>query len=252
MAPFGDRPSRRPGPRRRGRVAPPPQAVGRLSILKADYVDMKGEVLDVVPHIPSDGVDYLASRHVGAAGLTYGRFVEVALDTPLTGGTDDLSITYFGPATAVGTFELHEDPVIENSFLCCETRSLDSDGLCTWALWPRSPLGHFKLFSDDRGENCLAWVQRSCVCSEEVPRPNDRLAELTRFIGSRSSLRVAFVPVGTLIDDVGLWGLDALNAEVNILSIAKDEAGAMTIRLSGPNSRQVFILALEGGKWRRK
>ncbi len=135
------------------------------------------------------------------------------------------------------------------SLLCYEMRS-KGDVPYTWAMWSdRGGRGHFRLFTDDQGNNFLAWVEFSSVLFTEVSKAKDRLVELTRYLSQAEQDQFQRVPVGTLVPEVRSWGVNALYFDISVRSIQKDATGKVTIELSGPKSAMVYTLVQEDGKW---
>lgn len=136
-----------------------------------------------------------------------------------------------------------------SSLFCYEIRS-KGDVPYTWAMWSdRGGRGHFRLFTDDQGNNFLAWVEFSSVLFTEVSKPNDRLVELTRYLSQVEPDQFQRVPVGTLVPEVRSWGVNALYFDISVRSIEKDATGKMTLEVSGPKSDMVYTLVQEDEKW---
>ena len=64
--------------------------------------------------------------------------------------------------------------------------------------------------------------------------------------------QIVTVPVRLLVPEVDKWGVDAFNADIRIVSVGKDEAGNWVVKISGPDSPEVYTLVCENGQWRRE
>jgi len=129
---------------------------------------------------------------------------------------------------------------------------LDSDAPYTWALWSSYPLAGFRLLVGERGENYLAWVEAASVNFAEVSKARDRCVALVDGLLPRQASGITCVPLAHLVPEVHGWGVDAFNADIRILSVAKDGAGNWTVKISGPDSPEVYTLVSEGGQWHRQ
>lgn len=136
-----------------------------------------------------------------------------------------------------------------------ELRSSDPDLPYTWALFCGWPLARFRLFSNERGENYLAWIRGSAIQFAEVSKPKDRSLALAEAFSRKPPPDIVYVPVGDLVPEVDFWGVNAFYSDITILSVAKDEAGNWIVKISDPSGKKVFTLVSEGDKrenWRKK
>lgn len=129
---------------------------------------------------------------------------------------------------------------------------LDSDAPYTWALWSSYPLAGFRLLVGERGENYLAWVKAASVNFAEVSKARDRCVALVDGLLPRQASGITCVPLAYLVPEVHGWGVDAFNADIRILSVAKDGAGNWTVKITGPDEEKVYTLVSENGQWRRQ
>ena len=138
------------------------------------------------------------------------------------------------------------------SLLCYEMRS-KGDVPYTWAMWSaRGGRGHFRLFTDDQGNNFLAWVEFSDVIFTEVSKPKDPLVELTRYLSQAEQDEFQRLPVVTIVPDVRSWGVNALYFDISVRSIEKDAAGKITVTFSGPEPEKIYCVVRDGAEWQRK
>jgi len=128
---------------------------------------------------------------------------------------------------------------------------LDSDAPYTWAVWSPFVLGMFRLFPDQGGQNYLAWVSGSNVEIAEVSQPRDRCVALNEYF-VREHRRVAFVPVGELLPMRPFLSPNPQYWAIRVLSIAEHQPGNWTVKISGPDSPEVYTLVSEGGQWHRQ
>lgn len=120
-----------------------------------------------------------------------------------------------------------------------------------WAIWSVRPLAHFRLFSSQRGQNWLAWVHAANIHFADVTHPRDRVTALTERLSGKSPSRFAYVPAGDIVPMDEPWGVDAFNLEINIVCIAKDEAGNFAIEIANPKGEE-FTIVGDGENWHRE
>ncbi len=127
---------------------------------------------------------------------------------------------------------------------------LDSEAPYTWAVWSTAvPLAGFRLFTAGAGDNHLAWVWGCSVQIAEVSKPRDRCVALAQHLLRTEETDITLVPVRDLVPASGGWGVNAFYRDINILDVARDEAGNWTVEISGPDSPEVYTLVSEGGQW---
>lgn len=132
--------------------------------------------------------------------------------------------------------------------LLYELRSTDADIPYTWAHWPSRHLVGFRLFSNKAGQNYLAWVLGYSVIFAEVSKPKDERTALAERLLHKRPAQMWHVPVGDLVPPQTTWGLSALYSEIDILSVAKDEAGNFVVEVASPQGDH-FTIVGDGENW---
>ncbi len=175
----------------------------------------------------------------------------VMVATPGTEGRQELAVSLRRTYYDCTIVQFHEGQAWQWSggLHCYE---LDAEAAYTWAVWSPLPLGMFQVFTTDTGANYLAWVCGLIVQVAEVSSPRDRSVALTEYFAARDSAVIVSVPTPELIPRQLLLGRNALYAEIRVLSVAKDEAGNWVVKISGPDSPEVYTLVCENGQWRRE
>ena len=134
---------------------------------------------------------------------------------------------------------------------CYELRSTRTDVPYSWALWSPCPLGWFRLFTTAGGENYLAWVEASAVEFVEVSKARDRCVALAEHYAKRPFAPVEVVPVHRLVPGVRRWGVNALYSDIMVRSIDKNDHGNWVVKISPPDSDELFTLVGKGESWHR-
>jgi len=129
-----------------------------------------------------------------------------------------------------------------------ELRSTVEEFPYSWVVWSMSPLGGFELFSVKSKENYLAWVEGFDLRIAEVSQARDIDAAMACWLAGMPGARVVHVPVRGIVPEVALWGVDAFNADITILSVAKDEAGHWAIEIASPEGEKFTIIG-DGENW---
>ena len=133
-----------------------------------------------------------------------------------------------------------------------ELRSTETDVPYSWALWSPLVLGWFRLFSTQGGDNYLAWVDASTVVFAEVSKPRDRCLAWAQHFSGEPPPGATRTPVRQLVPEARTWGVNALYFDIIVRSIDKDDDGNWVVRISPPDSDEVFTLVGKDGKWRRE
>ena len=168
------------------------------------------------------------------------------------GGSREIRVTldettYDGALSEVTETETREKG--RRTLFCYELTTKDPEVPYAWSLWSYRPLAGFRLFSNRLGENYLAWVSGRAVFFCEVSRPADRSTRLEDFMARRPGKHWAVrVPVGDFVERVSFWGVDAFNADIRLVSVAKREDGNWLVKVSPPDSDEVFTLVSDGPK----
>jgi len=134
----------------------------------------------------------------------------------------------------------------------CFFYELEGDTTYTWVLASWTALGNFRLFSEGLGENYLAWVEGNNVFFAEVSEPRDRSIAIQEDFSRKAVPGMVRVPVHELIPESTKWELKAPYNDVRVQSIEKDGAGEWVIKISGPDTDQVYTLVSQKGEWHRK
>ncbi len=139
-----------------------------------------------------------------------------------------------------------------------EIRPTGKNHLFTWNICSLgSPLGRFSLFSNERGENYLAWVQGRTVCFSQIKEPRDRLVAITEALAREERFPgIVKVPTDTLIDRKDHYAKDrpanAFYTEFTIKALEVGESGTVIVKVCAPRSDKVFKLVFDGKKWQKK
>jgi len=132
----------------------------------------------------------------------------------------------------------------QKTLMCYELRAKDSSVRYAWSVWSYTPLGEFRLFSNQNGENYLAWVTGSYVVFSAVSRPADRAGRLVDFLakGGGASGSV-WVPVGPLVGRDKFVGPNASYLPIDVRSITKSAIPPLwTVEVRGTESDEVYTL----------
>ena len=119
------------------------------------------------------------------------------------------------------------------------------------------PLGMFRLFSNERGENYLTWVEGRSVCFSQIKEPRDRLVSVTETLAKRERFPgIVRVPTNTLIDRKDHYAKDrAANAfytKFTVEALEIGESGTVNMKVSAPGSDKVFKLVFDGKSWSKE
>lgn len=133
-----------------------------------------------------------------------------------------------------------------------EIRAVGEDELFAWNMWSLHPLGMFRLFSNEGGQNYLAWVDRSTVCFAEVTQPRDRVVALTEALSvTERPAWVVRVPTNRLIDSKH-HGRDVFYSELVVEALDIAEAGHITAKISALRTGKLFNIVFDGKEWRKQ
>jgi hypothetical protein len=140
------------------------------------------------------------------------------------------------------------------SLFCYEIRSKDEKELFAWSFWSTTACGCFSLFSDQKKETYLAFVECRDVFLARVDAHRDSASELTDFVmnGWRWPIHFIRVPVSDLIPRDEFRGINALyedDIKIESVSIFGRE---ISLGLSSRGTEKKFLLEYDGEKWERK
>ncbi len=134
-----------------------------------------------------------------------------------------------------------------------QLRSASPGNSFSWAVGgPYLPVG-FRLFRHEPGHNYLAWVNAGSVFVAEV----NQSRSMSEALAECFSADGPFPPGGAvdhvrvvaphLVPDAWHWGRDAFNADITILSVAKDEGG-WVVEIASPEGEE-FTIVGDGENW---
>ena len=135
-----------------------------------------------------------------------------------------------------------------------EIRAVGENDLFCWNICSLGrPLGMFRLFSNERGENHLAWVEGRSVCFSQVKEPRDRLVAITDVLANEGGHLpgIVRVPTDRLIDREH-HGWNALYSELAVEALEVSESGIVTMKVSALRPDKVFTLVYDGKEWRKE
>jgi len=136
----------------------------------------------------------------------------------------------------------------------CELRSADPEVPFVWAVWSEKPMWMFRLVTSPGPVSYAAWVERSMLHFEEIAASRDADTALAAHFSppdASAVMRVSFHSRKEWGDTfIGVRG-DVL--EITAQSIARDDTGQWTVKVTGPNSRKVYtVVSADGITWERK
>ncbi len=159
----------------------------------------------------------------------------------------------------------------------CELRSTAPELTFVWAAWSEERMMNFRVVSNPGPVSYAAWVQRGALYFKEIADSRDAetaLAEYFSRCAQRSEtgsptwdadttlaeyysppdpsavVRLRFTREMGAEDFVGV---SSAGLDIRAQSIARDDTGEWTVRVTGPNSRKVYTFVSPDGKtWERK
>ncbi|MBN1911690.1 MAG: hypothetical protein JW818_18255 [Pirellulales bacterium] len=134
------------------------------------------------------------------------------------------------------------------AMICYELRSTKTAVPYSHAIWSFSPLVGFRLFAHGTGENYLAWVEGTVVCFEDVSKSKGKEASLTEHVAKKHHRYL--VPVADLAGREPFEGLNALHSDINIVSVGKDKAGFLRVKVQSPHTGKIFEFVYDGKVWK--
>ena len=137
-----------------------------------------------------------------------------------------------------------------------QLRSTSPGNSFSWAVaGPYFPIAvGFRLFRHEPGHNYLAWVMATSVFVAEVNQSrsmSEALAECFSADGpfpTGGAVDYVRVVAPHLVPDAWHWGRDAFNADITILSVAKDEVGGWVVQIASPEGEKFTIIG-DGENW---
>lgn len=147
----------------------------------------------------------------------------------------------------------------EQSLFSYEICGVTQEELFTWNVCSSGrPLGMFRLFSNKRGENHLAWVESRTVCFSKIAEPRDRVVAITDAVasGGARSPEIVRVPTDKLIPRKYHYPKgrpsNVFYREFSIEALEVGEGGDITLKVASPGAEKVFTLVFDGKEWRKE
>lgn len=163
---------------------------------------------------------------------------------------------------------------LSGNVACCELRSTDPQLPFVWSAWSRQRMMNFRIVSDPGPISYAAWVEGNGLYFEEIREGRDPNTAMIPFVARYvRPLRTGGMTWGSAplaaptpgasglfclridrpMGSSDFHGGSAAGLDIRAQSIARDETGQWTVKVTGPNSARVYtFVSPDGVAWERK
>lgn len=134
-------------------------------------------------------------------------------------------------------------------------RAVSSPGPVSYAAWVQRGTLYFREIAGSRdAQTALAAYFSRCAHRSETGSPTwDADTTLAEYYSPPDPSVVVRLPITREMGGEDFIGMDGSASDIRAQSIARDDTGQWTVRVTGPNSRKVYTFVSADGKtWERK
>ncbi|MFO7956358.1 MAG: hypothetical protein R6X33_04610 [Candidatus Brocadiia bacterium] len=131
---------------------------------------------------------------------------------------------------------------------CYELRSAEGAVSYEFSIWFFGPAGRFRVVHTDQGNAYLTFIQGTQLYLVPVSERRDRLVALSEFMAAGMQHDYSRVPVESLVPEAGLWGVNAVFSDIDVLELEEAQGDALRVLIADPDGNQ-YLFVGSGSDW---